>query len=65
MVRFGQGQVEGGQPSLAGSRELRQVCIGDLAMTDDAANRDIGIGDVVDRSYRVRNGCYRTVTSVG
>lgn len=41
-VYGGKAAVEGGESALVGSRQLGEVCIGHLSVSDNASHRDVG-----------------------
>jgi hypothetical protein len=46
-VQLGQSLVKRGEPGPAGSRELSQIGIGYLTMTDDSLNGNLGVLNIV------------------
>ena len=56
VVKPGHRLVEGGEPGSVGPRELCQVSIGHLAVTDDSLGGDIGVQDIVGPEFMPRVG---------
>jgi hypothetical protein len=56
VVKLRHGLVERGKPESMGPRELCQISVGHLAVTDDSLGRDLGVRDIVRAEFMPRIG---------
>src|SRR5712691_9848247 len=56
VVKLGHRLIEGGQPGPVGPRELCQVSVGNLTVTNDSLGGHVGVRDIIGPEFMPRIG---------